>query len=297
MGCERRHPVQQRSVAGPVSRVERRRHAGAARRSAARGHQGRRGLVAVFPPGRPPLSLLGQVTVRDSGAVYVTSLEPGAGPRRLVASDSNAVYASPGFLLFAREGALLRQPFDAERLEIEGGRSATPVVERIASNDSGVGGFSASQTGVLSYRPRAVDSTQFAWFDRNGRMLRTVGPPGSYRTLALSPDEKRLAYGDVARGDVWILEMQRQTQSRFTYATGSIETAPVWSPDGTKDPVQVDAGRGKRLREECLRHRRGTVDPQGADQRPVAGLEGRKVAALLRPTPEDGRARTFSCCR
>jgi Tol biopolymer transport system component len=170
----------------------------------------------------------------DSRAIYVASLEPGASPRRLVESDSNAVYASPGFVLFAREGTLLRQSFDAERLEIKAGE-ATPVVERIASVDAiGFGGFSASQTGVLSYRSRAEDSTQFAWFDRNGRMLRTVGPPGNYRTLALSPDETRLAYGDVARGDIWILDLPRQTQSRFTYATGAIEMAPVWSPDGTK---------------------------------------------------------------
>ena len=115
----------------------------------------------------------------DSGAVYVTSLEPGADPRRLVASDSNAVYASPGFLLFAREGALLRQPFDAERLEMKAG-DPTPVVERIASNDSGVRRFLrvANRRAVISAPRRGLDAVRVVRPERsnaaNGRAARQL---------------------------------------------------------------------------------------------------------------------------
>jgi Tol biopolymer transport system component len=168
-----------------------------------------------------------------SRGIYLGSLDPGAASRRLVTSDSQAVYAAPGWLLFTREGILLRQAFDPERLDMAG--AATPVVEGLAAtNEIGLGAFSASQTGVLTYRSGAAASTQFAWFDRNGRMLGTAGPPGSYRTIALSPDETRVAYGDVATEDIWILDLRRQTPLRFTFAAGSIETAPVWTHDGTK---------------------------------------------------------------
>jgi serine/threonine protein kinase/Tol biopolymer transport system component len=170
----------------------------------------------------------------DPSGVYVASIEPGAAPpRRLVASESGAVYAPPGFLLFAGDGILLRQRFDPEHLQMTG--EATPVVEHVARiAEIGSGGFSASATGVLTYRSSTRHSTQFAWFDRNGRMLESVGPPGDYRTPALSPDEKRLAYADDDKGDIWILDLSRRAPSRFTYTTSSLETAPVWSPDGTK---------------------------------------------------------------
>ena len=72
-------------------------------------------------------------------------------------------------------------------------------------------------------------------------MLETVGAPGNYRTADLSPDGQRLAYDDVNLRDIWILDLSRQTASRFTSDPG-IETAPVWFPDGNKIAYRSDFG-------------------------------------------------------
>ena len=54
--------------------------------------------------------------------------------------------------------------------------------------------FTASLTGVLAYRNGGdAPKTQLAWFDRNGRRISTVDPPGQYRNPSLSPDGKRVA--------------------------------------------------------------------------------------------------------
>ena len=168
----------------------------------------------------------------DISGVYVRSIESGAPARRLFASDTNAVYAS-GSLLFTREGTLLRQGFDAARLTLTD-QQPTAVVEPIArSVEYGLAAFSASANGVLVFRSGSDATTQFAWFDRQGQQLATVGPPGNYRAPALSPDENRLVYTDVDGRDLWLLDMARGTTSKFT-STPATEAAPVWSPDGTK---------------------------------------------------------------
>jgi eukaryotic-like serine/threonine-protein kinase len=172
--------------------------------------------------------------------LYVASVEPGFEPKRIVASDSNGVFASPGLLLFMREITLLQQPFDLDRMEVTG--EAMPIVQQVSYNPGvGLADFSVSATGVLAYRSASNRSNQFAWFDRAGHMLETVGPPGNYRTHDLSPDGKRLVFTDVNQGDLWIFDLSRQTLSKFT-ANPGVETAPVWFPDGTKIAYRSDQG-------------------------------------------------------
>ena len=84
---------------------------------------------------------------------------------------------------------------------------------------------------------------QFAWVDRTGRQVETVGAPGGYRTHALSPDGTRLAYTDMNDQNLWILDLPRKTLSRFTSMRG-IETCPVWSPDGQRIAFRADAAGG-----------------------------------------------------
>ena len=98
-------------------------------------------------------------------------------------------------MLFIREGNLLQQPFDLDRLQLTG--EPALVAEQVFRNAAfGLGDFSASATGVLAFRSGAPRMNQFTWVDRSGRQLETVGPPGSYRTPTLSPDGTRLAYAD-----------------------------------------------------------------------------------------------------
>ena len=115
-------------------------------------------------------------------------------------------------------------------------REAAALAGRVdPDNATGIGAFSVSTNGVLSYQVVPSDVvTQFAWFDRRGRSIETVGPRGIYQAPALSPDETRLAFtaNSEDRGsDLWLMDLQKQSPFRFTF--GRRETSPVWSPDGT----------------------------------------------------------------
>jgi Tol biopolymer transport system component len=104
--------------------------------------------------------------------------------------------------------------------------------------------FSASDTGVLVYS--VGESTffpavggfvqgQLKWFDREGRIVSTVGEPGIYREVVLSPDERHVALtrADAAtrRVHIHLFEFERGVSNRFTFAAAS-DVSPVWAPDG-----------------------------------------------------------------
>ena len=165
--------------------------------------------------------------------VFLGSLDAGAG-KELFSSDSNAIFAPPGHILFIREGALFAQPFDAQRLELAG--EAAAVVTQVSWTISpwNLGAFSVSTNATLTYRLGGGNSTQFAWYDRSGHQLQLVGPPGDYGAPSLSPDETKVAFtrrDDQAAGDIWTMDLARQTLSRFTFDAGS-DIYPVWSSDG-----------------------------------------------------------------
>jgi Tol biopolymer transport system component len=67
--------------------------------------------------------------------------------------------------------------------------------------------------------------------------MQTVGPPGDYTDVALSPDETRVA---VTRSDpqgvnldLWLIDLARNTPSRFTFHE-AVDRLPVWSPNGVR---------------------------------------------------------------
>ena len=70
--------------------------------------------------------------------------------RRLPGVTSSPRYSSAGYLLFARAGSLVAQPFDLGDLELSG--EPRLIVENLGDS---VGGFSASATGALAYRAHA----------------------------------------------------------------------------------------------------------------------------------------------
>jgi eukaryotic-like serine/threonine-protein kinase len=182
-------------------------------------------------------------TAGEKSAIYVGSLD--AKPEQqsakpLVASNWGPVYApssdpGTGYLLFIREGTLMAQPFDNHRLELKG--QATPVAEQVGDNSGGTGGygsFSASANDVLVYW-RGGGEQLLTWYDRDGKALGTVGEPGDYRGLALSPDGTRVAYSKRSgqTSNIWLLDLSRGTSTRFTFGS-TMDSRPVWSPDGKR---------------------------------------------------------------
>jgi Tol biopolymer transport system component len=123
--------------------------------------------------------------------VYVGSLDS-KDTKLLINNASNPVYSSPGYLLFVREGNLMAQPFDAKRLQVTGEPQA--IAQGVAYNRNwDVADFSASQNGLLAYKPGAEVQSQLTWFDRSGNHVGTIGERGYYRSPAISPDGQRVA--------------------------------------------------------------------------------------------------------
>ncbi len=158
---------------------------------------------------------------------------------RLVATHSSAAYAGPaagpGYLLFLRERALLAQRFDPLTLELTG--EAFLVAEPVGVDAFFRARFSASQSGVLVYDSSSGGNRQLVWFDRSGKRLENVGPPGVYLSVDLSPDGRRVAAqrADPQTGnlDIWLFDLARSSSSRFTFHP-AYEGNPVWSPDGRR---------------------------------------------------------------
>jgi Tol biopolymer transport system component len=161
--------------------------------------------------------------------------------KALVASHWGSVYAPSadprtGYLLFVREGTLKAQPFDNRRLELKD--QAVTVAEQVGDNLGGAGGygaFSASADDVLVFWPGAALDRQLTWYDREGKVLGTIGDPGNYQDLALAPDGKRAAVSKKsgAAANIWMLDLARGGSARFTFDAAA-ESDPVWSPDGSR---------------------------------------------------------------
>jgi formylglycine-generating enzyme required for sulfatase activity len=84
-----------------------------------------------------------------------------------------------------------------------------------------------------------IEKTQLAWFDRTGKLLETVGEPGVYRGVELSPDGKRIAVHahneNGTGGDIWVFEENGRKTRLTTDSDGQQDNAsPAWSPDGKR---------------------------------------------------------------
>ncbi len=212
----------------PVTRLDERR--------GERGH----GWPFFLPDGRRFLYLAAGQDL-DGRALYVGSLDSPE-PTRLLQANTRPMYAS-GHLLFTRDGTLLAQRFDAERLALTG--EPTRIADGVAFTATpGAAAYGVSNTGVLVYRTAlALEPTQLVWYDRSGHALESIGAPGIYRGVALSPDDTRIAvhmHQEPEGGDVWVVDRERGTFTRLN-ATGH-NSSPIWSHDGAF--LIFSSGRG-----------------------------------------------------
>ena len=157
--------------------------------------------------------------------------------QQMLSSSTNALYASPGYLLFGRGDMLMAQPFDTKKMRITG--EPTPAAQDVSFIPApNFMNFSVSQTGLLVYSSVAVEvGRQLVWYDRHGKLLSRLGSPEYSSWPQLSPDGKRLAIrlltAPAGAFDIWIYDLTRGVHARMSFSALTAY-APVWSPDGTR---------------------------------------------------------------
>jgi eukaryotic-like serine/threonine-protein kinase len=174
--------------------------------------------------------------------------EPGKRPRLVMAMQSAVQYVDPGFLVFARDGALLAQRFDPESGRLTG--EPFSIAERVRYFAStGSASFAVSRTGTLAYQSRQ-DASRLAWFDRSGRELETVSSPGYYLSVSISPDGRRALFDRARPGvwtwDVWSLDLERGTEAPVTSGPET-EAYPIWLPGEGSIAFSIDRGTEPQL--------------------------------------------------
>jgi Tol biopolymer transport system component len=167
--------------------------------------------------------------------IKIGSIDGGA-DRPVLPASSSAIYVS-GHLLFVREGNLLAQKFDPKTLATSG--TPQPIAQRVEMSLFfwRWGLFSATENGLVAYSSALQTSSRLVWLDRFGREAGSVGEPAPYSSPRLSPDGRLLAVAivDSARNkpDVWLYDLGRGVRTRLTSGP-SDNSAPVWSPDGSR---------------------------------------------------------------
>ena len=190
--------------------------------------------VHFLPDGKRFL-FYGRGDQADANGIYVASLDSPEGNLVLKAAFTRVEYAPPGYLLYAREGSLLAQPFDEKNLRVTG--EPLTVVTRMPYFDkTGWAEFSVSENAVLAYASN-LSTSRLVWFDRNGREVGQVGTPAGYYALRLSPDGQQvaLAVSDERTGtsDIWVHDLTHDTRTRFAFGPADDAEAD-WSPDGRR---------------------------------------------------------------
>jgi Tol biopolymer transport system component len=187
--------------------------------------------------------------------IYVGSMDSKAGEQsqqRLFATNREAYYAASanggeGYLIFLRDSTLMAQPFDPGKLQLSGEPAA--IAEGVDSfTGANYGLFSVSDTGALVYRTGAGSKLVSSWFDQNGNAAGALGEPGDDAHPAVSPDGTRVAVasGNDGRRDIWILDVARNSPSRFTFDPAN-DDHPVWSPDGKNIVFSSDRNGDRNL--------------------------------------------------
>ena len=182
----------------------------------------------VLPGGRGVLFTVGTGPGDDARIVVLDAL---TGIRKdLVRGSASARYVRTGHLAYARNGDLLVQPFDLERLELTG--PAVRLAQGVDEDTDGIPSYDFSATGALVYCPGWSGGPRnvLTLVDLKGNAEATSFPPGPILDQRFSPDGGRIALTlTAAKNNTWVYDVGRRTHTRITDGRYHF---PVWTPDG-----------------------------------------------------------------
>jgi eukaryotic-like serine/threonine-protein kinase len=180
---------------------------------------------SFLPDGHRFVFYVSPGTGTEPGALYLGRLDTLA-MTRLGPAHSAAVYAAPGYLLYARGEGLVAHRFD-ERQEVLVGEPIPLGIPMGGSlSVSGLRTLGVSRDGLLAYRSDKRNLNQIIWVDREGRELAPVTEAGSVWHYAprLSPDRRLLAVSQYSlrggSGELWLQDVARGVNMRITSGDG-----------------------------------------------------------------------------
>jgi hypothetical protein len=177
---------------------------------------------------------------REVRGIYLGSLERPQERIRLARSDFSGVYAPgldgrSGYLLWLRNGALVAQPFDAERFIVSGEAVTVANSIQILESPARMSPVSVSGSGTLIYGSSPEPHYQLTSYARDGKPIVTVGAPDAYLNLRISPDGQQVALirkdSSARDGDLWLMDIGRGVPNRVTFE-GANTAGLAWSRDG-----------------------------------------------------------------
>jgi eukaryotic-like serine/threonine-protein kinase len=167
----------------------------------------------------------------------------------LLKSNLNEARYSPargGSLLYVQNDSLYAQRLNVASARLEGDpdlvqANVATSVGFIASH------FSVSPGGVLAWRPGMAALSQLTWFDRAGKAVGTVGPPGDFFRVALSPDERRVAVlaGLGSIDEHWVMETGQNGSLKISHRDQDSVFGCLWSRDNAHILSIWSKGRGE----------------------------------------------------
>ena len=173
--------------------------------------------------------------------IYASSLSAPS-QRVLVGSlEASPTYAASGYLMWARQGTLMAQAFDARALKLSGDPISledTPasILDPAVSYTAGTS-TSVSAGGALAYFAAPSENTVAEWYDALGRKVGTLDvPPGHYEYAAISPDGSHAVFVrsvSPSESSLWLVDLATGGASLLSSGRGRND-AGVWSPDGTR---------------------------------------------------------------
>ncbi len=175
----------------------------------------------VLPGSKAVLFVVGtsRITSFDDARIEALSL-PDRARHRLVEGGTAPQYVDAlGDLVYVRDGSLVAQPFEPNRLQLHG--APVTVAEGVSEEpENGVARYSLSTDGTLVFLPRSpVAPAAIVSLDRQGRATTLAQAPLWISNGRLSPDGTRLAIDpDGATQQIAMIDLTRNTTQRFTYS-------------------------------------------------------------------------------
>jgi dipeptidyl aminopeptidase/acylaminoacyl peptidase len=173
--------------------------------------------------------------------LYIRSLD-GKVRKPLFDVDSKVRFAPPDTIMFVRDGVLMSQRLDMQRLETAGDPIAV-ANEVHYFKATGASLFDVAESALVYQSKAALN--QLVWVDSSGATRGSVSDFEGLQAPAVSPDGTMIAVSvaDSKAGvaDIWVYDLARGFRNRVTQKP-QFESFPIWSPDGKRIVFSTDLG-------------------------------------------------------